>query len=342
MRVLRFFLFPLSAIYWAITFVRNKCFDWNIIQSNVIVGKSISVGNLSMGGTGKSPHLNYLIHLLLSERKKITTLSRGYGRKTKGLLIANENSTSDEIGDEPLMYRSIHGNSINVVVDENRWEGIQTILQNFPQNEIILLDDAYQHRKVKAGLNILITEYDRPYFKDWIVPVGRLREARSGVKRADVVIVSKCPNNISEKDKKRFIEAITLPEDQIFFSTIAYDALRPVTTDQSDVENVLIVTGIGNPKPLLNHLASKYQVEHVSFPDHHEFTQADIDKIHKKFDTFASRNKIVVTTEKDFMRLKKFEAVYNENIPWFVQPINSKIQDENRFNTLIINYVNKV
>lgn len=292
-----------------------------------------------MGGTGKSPHLNYLIELLRVNNKKVSTLSRGYGRKTKGLIEGNTNSTSDVIGDEPSMYINKHGDSIHTIVSENRWTGIQYIESKYPENEVILLDDAFQHRKVKSGLNILITEFDRPYFNDWLFPVGRLRESKIGAHRADVIIVSKSPSTLSESEKKHFLNRIKLDDKKVFFSSILYEDLHPISRNINRVENVLLVTGIGNPTPLLTHLSENYNVEHISFPDHHQFSDSDIATIHKKFDTFASRDKVVVTTEKDFMRLKNFDAVYNENIPWYTQPISIKIHDENRFNALIINYV---
>lgn len=339
MQIIRFLLFPFAAIYWCVTIVRNKCFDSGIFKSNFIQSKSITIGNLSLGGTGKSPHLNYIIDHLLTIDKNVSTLSRGYGRKTKGLIEGTANSSSEEIGDEPAMYLSKHRASIHTIVSEDRWKGVQYIENKYPQNDVILLDDAYQHRKVKSGLTILVTEYDRPYDKDWIFPVGRLRESKSGAKRADIIIISKCPESLSLEEKKHITTRINKGDDNVFFSSIQYDELHPLMYRVESVENILLVTGIGNPLPLLEHLSKTYYVEHIKFPDHHQFSLKDIEQIHKKFDTFASRNKIIVTTEKDFMRLKKFQSVFDEKIPWFTQPIKIKIHDELRFNALITNYV---
>lgn len=341
MNILRFLLFPLASVYWAVTAIRNAFFNLGLFKSHVIAGKSIVVGNLSLGGTGKSPHVNYLIELL-SKKHHVATLSRGYGRKTKGLIVGNIDSTSEQIGDEPLMYKTRHGDKIEVISCESRVNGVQFIQSQYPEVDVILLDDAFQHRKVKAGLNVLITEFNHPYFSDWIFPVGRLRESRSGAKRADIVVVSKCPSDLSVEEKEKFQRRISNDCKHVFFSSIQYDNLLPINQNVDVTENVLLVTGIAKPQTLISSLSKKYVVTHLSYPDHHEFNEDDLAKIHKKFDTFATRNKIIVTTEKDLMRLTKFAAIYDEKFPLFIQPITIKMDDEDRFNALITSYVDPV
>jgi tetraacyldisaccharide 4'-kinase len=342
MIALRLFLLPLSLIYWCITAIRNFCFDKGIFKSYTIPVKSILVGNLSTGGTGKTPLVDYILAHFKTEYN-VASLSRGYGRKTKGIVVADSNATSKTIGDEPLQYYQRHKDDITVVVSEKREVGVKHLLNTKPETDLIVLDDAFQHRAVTAGLKILITPYNSLYSDDYLLPAGNLRESKVNAKRADILFVSKVPNDLSEKSKLKIKKKLNFHNDNVFFSSIQYGAFTPIGTAKPiNTKNVLVVTGIGNPQPLLDHLSDQFQVTHMNFSDHHDFNASDIAKIHEKFDTFASRDKIIVTTEKDFMRLKEFEAVFDENYPWTYQPITVDIDREKEFNTLLETYVRKV
>lgn len=340
MKLLRWLLLPFSLLYGLGTGLRNWLYDRKLISSWVIPDKAIVVGNLSVGGTGKSPLVAYLIEHFLKENRNVATLSRGYGRKTKGVLFAQPESTAKDLGDEPLQYYSRFGKKIQVVVAEKRAEGAQAILEKHPKTDVILLDDAFQHRAITAGLNILVTRYDDPFHNDFIMPTGNLREWRSGAFRADIIMVSKCPEKISEEEKILFSKKLCKNGQKIFFSSIKYGDLLPVSNSRPEkIENVLLVTGIATPEPLIRHLESNFNLTHLKFADHHDFTDKDIGSIHQKFNTFASRDKIIVTTEKDFMRLREFKEVTDGEIPWFYQPIEVKIDNEEEFNNLLNAYV---
>jgi len=339
----RLLLLPFSWIYICITSIRNWCYDKGLFSSYQISGKSIVVGNLSMGGTGKTPHVDLISKLLVDQNKKVAILSRGYGRDTKGVKEVFTRSTAAEIGDEPLLYKLKYKEEIIVVVAEERKLGVEFIQKNYPQNEIIVLDDAFQHRAVKAGLNVLISDYSNPFYSDYVLPAGNLREKISGKKRADLVIISKCPSNITEEKKSEIKSKINLPSTEIFFSNIEYGVLKPFRQSiEITPKNILLVTGIGNPKPLIEFLEKNHKVEHMRFKDHHTFTSRDIAEIHQKFNIFANSDKIIVTTEKDFMRLQNFEECNSSNYPWFYQPIITTISEQQKFKTYINGYVSKV
>ncbi|MES2589346.1 MAG: tetraacyldisaccharide 4'-kinase [Bacteroidota bacterium] len=343
---LRYLLFPISGIYWIITFLRNYLYNIGIFKSYKIPVKAICIGNLSLGGTGKSPMTAYLVDQFISE-KKIQILSRGYGRKTKGYIHLDENSTADLVGDEPLMYFKRfsvkHQTDFGVNVCESRETGIKNILSAY-KPDLILLDDAFQHRKVQAGFSILLTDYSKLFSDDFILPVGTLREAKSGKNRADVIIVTKSPENLSDSEKKAIKEKLKFKEENIFFSSIKYTDLVSISeTKSEEIENVILVTGIANPKPLEEFLKKKYNVETMRFSDHHNFSVEDVLKINKKFDTFASENKIIVTSEKDYMRLvaPQFSGLTSEK-PWYFQQISIQIDQEINFLEKIKTYVNKI
>jgi len=341
MKNLRLLLLPFSLIYGFIVFVRNKCFDLGIFSSYKIPKKSICVGNLSAGGTGKTPHVDLILNHFNNKGIQVAALSRGYGRKTKGLREVMAESKAIEVGDEPLFYKLRHGANTKVVVAEKREEGIEYLLKD-PNHHLTVLDDAFQHRSVQAGLNIIITEHDNLFSNDYLLPAGDLREWRSGVKRADIVIVSKCPD-LSDNQKEKITDQLNFDSERVFFSKIAYDSLIGFNNEiPKEAKNILLVTGIGNPSPLLNHLSATHSVEHLKFKDHHLFTNVDITEIHEKFGTFASRDKIIVTTEKDFMRIKDFDAVSTTQSTWFYQPITTIIDEQEKFNLLLEEYVNEI
>lgn len=341
-KIASYFLFPFSLIYGTITWIRNKFFDWGFFPSYSIPGKSICVGNLSLGGTGKTPHVAYLASLLL-EKHSLAILSRGYGRKTKGFLEANSNATAAEIGDEPLLYFKRFSGKIRVAVAEKRKLGIEK-LQEKNAPDVILLDDAFQHRHVKAGLNILLTEFDKPFYTDFVVPMGRLREFRSGKKRADLIVVTKCPLEISTAKKEKNAQKLGFPANKVFYSSIQYGELIPFGSAKTwTPKNILLVTGIANPTPLLKHLQKTHSVELLSYSDHYQFTEKDLHEIHKKFGTFAPGTTAIVSTEKDYMRLSSLEKTSEINKhPWFYQEIAVQIDREKDFITEINKYVDTI
>lgn len=304
---LRKILYPLSLLYGLITSVRNFLYNINLLKSIQFKTPIIVVGNLSVGGTGKTPQIEYLIRLLQNEYK-VAVLSRGYKRKSKGFILADETVSAEIIGDEPYQYFKKFPNIV-VCVDVDRINGIQQLeaLENPP--DIILLDDAFQHRKVKTRLNILLTPYNDLYVDDVMLPTGNLRENKFGAKRAQVIIVTKCPVNISENERIKISKKLNPSlNQQVFFTKIEYDdELKGVSNlNLSDLEKteILLVTGIANPMPLALYLTSKkIKFKHLKYPDHYHFKESDIATISKEFKFLKSNKKIVLTTEKDYVRI---------------------------------------
>jgi tetraacyldisaccharide 4'-kinase len=300
-------LTPFSWVYGLITLLRNFLYDTGISTSGKSPQFTISVGNLTVGGTGKTPVVEYLTKFL-SQNNQPAILSRGYGRKTKGLLFADSSSTASDIGDEPLQYFSKFGKNIVVAVCEKRINGAIAIKERYPERNMLLLDDAYQHRGIQRDINILLNDYNRPFYEDLPFPAGRLRETRSGAIRADGIIVTKSPDNLSENEKDKIRKSIrdySRPEAPVFFASIRYS--RPLGYDTSPVllKNVIIVAGIANPEPFTAYLRTRYDViEEIIFPDHHNYSHADLEHLIKyiKNDTF------VLTTEKDMVKLKPLAA----------------------------------
>ncbi|PWH81293.1 tetraacyldisaccharide 4'-kinase [Brumimicrobium oceani] len=342
MIILRILLFPFSMIYGFVMAIRNWQFDKNIKPVRKVNTTVISVGNLSVGGTGKTPHVEFLLNAL-SEKFKTAALSRGYGRKSKGFVKVKADSEVTNVGDEALSYAQKFEGKVNVAVCEKRVEGAQQILENEPETEVIVLDDAYQHRYIHRDCNILLTEYSKPFFKDYVLPAGRLREFRSGKHRADLVIVTKSPTELSELQKSKFIAKLKMqPHVPIFFSSIAYGDLIHLQTKQklTAPKEILLVTGIGNPQPLIEHIELTSKVTHLKFGDHHDYTIKDIEKIHKLFGNFASAEKIIVTTEKDAVRLMNSEIKEALlSFPWYYQAMTVKIENENKLLKKIYSYV---
>lgn len=306
MVILRFILFPFTLIYDFVTRIRNYCYDFGLFKSVHFDIPIIAVGNLSVGGTGKTPLIEYLIRSL-QHKYKIAILSRGYKRKTKGFIFLDHTHTSEDVGDEPLQFFKKF-EKINVAVDENRVNGIQKLQQKEPM-DIILLDDAFQHRKVKASCYILLTKYEDLYTDDFVLPTGNLRESKNGAKRAHVIIVTKCPLALTSEKKQEVIRKLNVSSEQhVFFSNISYHKktsgkLNIPTEALSDYE-ILLLTGIANPTPLVSFLKEKgSKVHHLKYSDHHHFTKKEIDAITAKFDALTSKKKILLTTEKDYMRI---------------------------------------
>ena len=309
----------------------------------------ISIGNLSAGGTGKTPHIEYLVRLL-SGQYRIATLSRGYKRKTRGFLYATEITSVEDVGDEPMQF-SRKFPEIIVAVDEKRRNGIKTILSNYPDVDIILLDDAFQHRAVRPGLSILLSDFHKLFTRNFLFPSGTLREFKAGAKRADVIVVTKTPKIFSPILKKILIEEIRpLPQQLLFFSYIKYGCITPIpgTEPKGGVKKyftILMVTGIANTYPLQEHLNKNCaELIKMNFPDHYNFTVKDMKQIRRKFMDIFSKNKAIITTEKDLMRMNKKELVeVIADLPAYYIPIEVAIHKEGReaFNKLILEYVKK-
>lgn len=342
MKLIRFLAFPFSILYAIITSFRNFLFDVGIFKSTTFQKPIIAVGNLSVGGTGKTPQIEYLINLL-NNTYKIAVLSRGYGRKTNGFYVADSSSSSEDIGDEPLQFFRKFEDVI-VAVDENRVHGIQQLEQLENKPEVILLDDAFQHRKVKAGFYVMLTKYDDLFSNDFVLPTGNLRERRNGAKRADVIVVTKSPKNIDEIEQNEIKKLISRYfKGAIFFSTIKYsenlksNTTIEIATSTLKIYNVLLVTGIANPAPITTYLTElNCSFSHLKYVDHHSFSNKEIKDIQRQFSELKSDTKIILTTEKDFVRLShKIENLYY--LPIENQFINTK----NEFDELIKSYVKK-
>ena len=299
MNFLRKILFPLAFLYWLITFIRNWLYDKGIFKSSSFNIPIIAVGNLSVGGTGKTPQIEYLIRLL-SDKYKVAVLSRGYKRTTEGFILADEKATASSIGDEPFQFYSKFPN-IQVAVDANRKNGIENLLQLSNKPDVILLDDAFQHRKVKAGFYILLTAYDDLFCDDYILPFGNLREPSSGKKRADMIIVTKCPNDLSELAQQKIREKLKVKQP-VFFTTIQYDDYvfgneSKLLVSEIQSETKVLVAGIAKPKLFFDFLKNETD-EALVFPDHHHFSKQDCEQILAK-----ANGRKIITTEKDFVRL---------------------------------------
>ena len=342
MNLFRYFLFPFSFLYYIITLIRNLFFDWGIITSQKLQEPSICIGNLSVGGSGKTPMTIYLTNLLKNDFQ-VQILSRGYGRKTSGYKEVSEDSTSDDVGDEPLLYKKRFKTVITVAVAEKRSLGANELLKIQIKNSILLLDDAFQHRSVNAGFSILLTPFQQIFSSDFLLPVGNLREARCGAKRADCIVITKCPESIEAPHKNRIIECIQKYSKPIFFSSIEYGELISFGAKRNSFETVLLVCGIAQPETLIIELRKKYKVEVLLFADHHNFDSSDIKEIHQKFNTFVGDGAAILTTEKDYVRLQtKLTADELETYPWYYLPIELKIENEDEFNFLIKKYVTAI
>lgn len=333
MKVIRKILLPFSLLYWLITATRNFLYDKGIFKSVEFKIPVIAVGNLSTGGTGKSPQTEYLIRLL-KDKFSVATLSRGYKRKSKGYVLADNNANADLLGDEPYQFYSKFPD-INVAVDADRRNGIAELLLLNPKPQIIILDDAYQHRKVKAGFYILLTAYDDMYADDYVLPAGNLREGRSGAKRADVIIVTKCPLSLSAAKQQKIIKKLRpLPNQKVYFTAIAYDTIvygnYSISTAEVKTIPKVLIAGIAKPQPFFNHLKNDEDIC-ITYPDHHDFSDKDVKDI-----VIAAKDKIVVTTEKDYVRLK--DKMPADKL--FYLPIKTSFLDGGEeFNKTVLNFI---
>ncbi|SDH07259.1 tetraacyldisaccharide 4'-kinase [Winogradskyella thalassocola] len=332
MKIIRIILFPIVPIYFVITWLRNWLYDVGIKPSKSYDFPVICVGNLSTGGTGKTPMIEYLIRLLKDE-KSLATLSRGYKRKTDGFVLADKNASADTIGDEPFQFYRKFSN-VTVAVDADRQNGIAKLrtLNSLP--EVVLLDDAFQHRKVKAGFNILLTAYNNLYYKDIVLPSGNLREPRSGAKRADLIVITKCNKNISEGEKGEIASRLNIKNNQhLFFSYVDYASEVLSESDSLELTKLpkfTLVTGIANAKPLVDFLVEKgLKFDHLEFSDHYNFRATDIKNL-------ASKS-LIVTTEKDYVRLSNHRSLDGK---LYYIPIEIKIDKAAQFNAAVKAFVN--
>ncbi len=350
------FFYPLSLLYGIITTVRNFLFNTGIIKSREFQIPVICVGNLAVGGTGKTPHTEYLISLL-RKNFRVAVLSRGYKRKTPGFLLADQNSKVTDIGDEPLQICRKFP-EVTVAVDRNRVRGIETILEKRPDTSVIILDDGYQHRRITPGFSILLSDFGRLMINDHMLPYGNLRESATNMNRADIILITKSPENLSPIQRRIIVKDISkAPYQNLYFTSLTY--LNPVPVFDSCIDltsvpqipadendyGIVLVTGIANPQPLIDYMVRTVtEIVHLSFSDHRNFTAKDIEKIVEAWNVLKSPRKYIFTTEKDAVRLREFS-----NIPqslrssFYYIPIGICFlnDDKDEFDKLIVDYVRK-
>ena len=349
MKLLQYILLPFSLLYGFVMQLRNLMFNLMIIRAVRFDKAIISVGNLSMGGTGKTPHVEYLIRLL-SQDFLVATLSRGYGRNTKGFILGSRESKVEEIGDEPMqLVRKFDG--IKVAADENRKRGIMILTEKYGNPDVILLDDAFQHRYVKPGLSILLTSSSRLYSEDHVVPSGTLREFQKGANRADIIVVTKTPKIFSPISRRRILEDLAVQKHQhVFFSYITYTDPLPLfdkirTEFPSKLVSILLLTGIADHSQLQEHIERLCSdLVLMKFSDHHTYTGTDISKIEARFKDIPTQKKVIITTEKDAMRLKTTDfSPILERLPIFYFPISIEFhgKDKELFDKLVRDFVER-
>ena len=340
----RILLLPFALMYWLAIGIRNWLYNKNILKSASFGLPLICVGNLSVGGTGKSPMVEYLV-VNLKDKFRVATLSRGYKRKTKGYALANENTTALEIGDEPMQFH-LKFPDVPVAVGEQRIVAIPQLLHDKPDTQAIILVDAFQLLSLKAGLNILLTEYNNLFTRDFYLPTGDLRDLKGSYKRAEVIVVTKCKPDITEAEKQKVIKEIQpVPGQQIFFAAIQYGEMYHISSSEtitiSEKAEVLLVTGLANPRPLKKMLEQHSNSYHMlQYSDHHIFTIDDLNEIKKRFESIETTNKIILTTEKDAVRLIKFN---NEiaGLPLYVIPVRHQFlfNEGDAFDKLVTDFI---
>lgn len=346
MQFLRLLLFPFSLIYGLVVVIRNWCYNTGIFSSYSAEIPVISVGNLEVGGAGKSPMTEYLIRLF-KDHHQLATLSRGYGRKTKGYFVATATDTATQIGDEPAQFAHKF-RDITVAVSGDRVTGIKNLQNN---RSLIILDDAYQHRAVKPGFSILLFDYNKVGQLRMLLPAGNYREPFTGRKRADIIVISKCPEQLSTDEQSRIIKRVRpYPHQQVFFTSISYQSLKTIAGKNADSvidaeTTVFLLTGIANAAPLVQHI-QKYtrRIIHHNYPDHHRFSLKNIAKLATEFNACASKNKLIITTEKDAQRLVEHDLLPAvEELPFLVLPIGISFlnNEQHQFDNLLTDYVRK-
>lgn len=343
---LSYLLYPFSLLYGLISTLRNRLYDTGLLSEVSFDLPTLAVGNLSVGGTGKTPMVEYLIRVL-EPHYHVATLSRGYRRQTRGFMLADAQSDALSLGDEPMqIHRKFP--ALAVAVGEERVLAVPELLQERPETDVILLDDAFQHRSIKPGLNLLVTNYARPFWQDHVVPFGRLREPRSGFRRADVMVMSKCPKDLPRAERDRLEQALQLPAGKrLYCSTLTYGAPYGIFDGRDSGTladaGVILACGIARPEPLLHYLKDRCQeVALLRFPDHYYFTFTDLEKMQDALRQLSTERRILITTEKDAVRLDLLkEEILRLGLPLFVIPVNIEFLfgEGPDFNQRILAYV---
>ena len=347
-------LYPFSLIYGLITSFRNFLYDSGILRSKEFSIPVICVGNITVGGTGKTPHTEYIAELLKGNFK-VATLSRGYKRKTRGFMMASSSSTVSDIGDEPLqIFRNLP--DVLVTVDNNRVSGVQRILKDHPETEAIILDDAFQHRRISPGFSILLSDFNRPIESDHMLPFGNLRENKGNIRRADIILITKSPEDLSAIQRRIIVMKLDKADYQnLYFTSLTYKSPVPVfemsqkgtQPEISGFENsgIVLITGIANPLPLKEYLDKQHsEITHLVFPDHHNYDEKDLVNITEAFNNLKSKSRFLITTEKDSVRFREFTNIAEPiKSAFYYIPIGISFlnEDKEEFDNLIIDYVRK-
>ncbi len=347
-------LYPIALIYGLITGIRNFLYNSSILSSVEFHLPVICVGNITVGGTGKTPHTEYIAGLL-RENFRVATLSRGYKRKTRDFRVAMSSSLVSEIGDEPLqIFRKYP--DIMVAVDRNRVHGVNKILEQNPDTDVIILDDGFQHRRITPGFSVLLSDFDRLIVSDHMMPYGNLRESRGNMRRADIILITKSPENLSAIQRRLIVKEVNkAPYQNLYFTTVIYkDPLPLFNSSESGISpflsesagsGIVLVTGIANPRPLLDYLQKKFsEIIHIPFPDHHYFRKEDILAISSAYNALKSPVKYLFTTEKDAVRLREFTNIAEPiRSAFYYIPIGIFFlnDDKEEFDNMIIDYVRK-
>ncbi|MBX2963543.1 MAG: tetraacyldisaccharide 4'-kinase [Cyclobacteriaceae bacterium] len=344
MVVLRLLLWPFAMVYDVVMNIRNRLYDLELKPSVSFTIPVIGIGNLAVGGTGKTPMVEYLIRLLRNSNK-LATLSRGYGRKTKGFRLASADETAKTMGDEPFQLYKKYGASVTVAVGEDRALAIPQILDRMPEVQVVLLDDAFQHRRVKPGFSILLSEYHNPFYNDHVLPLGRLREGPEGASRADVIIITKCPAKLSENEKMIITNEVkTYTEKPVFFSTIRYGEPQPLQgNDKPFSTQIILVTGIALAEPIKEYIERNFALmRHLEYRDHYYYTQSDVAGWEKLVNQYKHGEVCIITTEKDRMKLESAELLeLTSRLPVFYLPIEMEfIGNGKDFDMLLRDFVN--
>jgi tetraacyldisaccharide 4'-kinase len=347
--MLKLLLYPLSLFYGLVVSVRNRLYDFKIFRSREFDIPVISIGNITVGGTGKTPHTEYLIKLL-KQNYRVAALSRGYKRKTEGFRLVETSSLVEEVGDEPIQMKRKYP-SVTMSVCENRVVGVEILLEGRPIPDVVLLDDAFQHRRITPGLNILLIDYNKPIKDDYLLPLGRLRESKTQARRANIIIITKCPNEITPITRRILAMDVHLyPYQDLYFTTMVYGQLCPVYPEAKPMDlfndprhmAILAVTGIAAPEYAIQHISKiTSEVEVMSFPDHHNYTVQNIRKILERFEQLGNPRKIIVTTEKDAVRLQQLELPGEMKKVLYYLPVQVKFLDREgkQFDKKILDYV---
>lgn len=345
-------MYPFSLLYGLITYIRNLLYDYDIIKSNEFPIPIISVGNITAGGTGKTPHVEYLVRLLKDEFN-VAVLSRGYKRKTRHFILAGPTSGVPDIGDEPVQIKQKFPD-VHVAVDRKRVNGVQQLMEKIPDLDVVLLDDAYQHRRIKPGMSILLIDFNRPIVKDRLLPVGLLREKAYEKRRADIILVTKCPDRLKPIERRLIVKDTDLKAFQhLYFTRLGYREPVPIFLEtgpkinfskiKSTSPTILMVAGIAYPRIFKEHLRSiSSGIKEMTFPDHHSFSQRDIKNILHVYHNMEGLDRFIFTTEKDAMRLKKFVNIEQEvKTRMFYIPVETEFlnEDTENFNKQILKYV---